>query len=129
MSVTINFTFEKKHFLLLGIIIAIPFLFIAITQIMAVPAGGQYHPLSELFANSNLDMNGMNITNVSIVKATKYCDENGNNCDRSGELNNCVLVTNITLYGWEPGVHDTTASCSETKKVTGGGYKRLIHNP
>lgn len=78
MSVTI--TFEKKHFLMLGMIIALPFLFMVVLQIMAVPPSGQYHPLSELFADSNLDMQGMNITNTGTVKAIEYCDENGLNC-------------------------------------------------
>ena len=85
MSVTINFTFEKKHFLMMGIIIAIPFLFITILQIMAVPAGGQYHPLSELFVDSNIDMQGKNITNVGAIKSTEYCDSNGLNCKNASK--------------------------------------------
>ena len=62
MAVTI--TFEKKHFLFAGIIIAIPFMLIAINSIFAattMPAVG--HSISELFVNGDLDLNGNKIIN------------------------------------------------------------------
>ena len=122
MPVTINITFEKKHFLALGIIITFSFFFMAITNILAAnPPSGQYHPLSEFFVDSSLDMQGMNLTNVDVVKAAKYCDENGMNCGGGG-LSNCELVTVTDVdAGWSPGVHSATASCPGIKKVTGGG--------
>ena len=46
MSVTS--TFQKKHFLMLGLIIAIPFLILATTNIIATTPGGQFHTASEL---------------------------------------------------------------------------------
>ena len=67
MSVTI--TFQKKHFLMMGLIIAIPFLFIAITNIMAVESDGQFHTMSEILMG-NLDMQGGNITNVNSLVLT-----------------------------------------------------------
>ena len=67
MSVTI--TFQKKHFLMMGLIIAIPFLFIAITNIFAAGSGGQFHDISEIIMG-NLDMQGKNITNVGNISIT-----------------------------------------------------------
>ncbi|NOR85775.1 hypothetical protein GQ473_06680 [archaeon] len=64
MSVT--FTFEKKHFLMLGLVIAIPFLFMAIVNIVAVAPTGQYHLFSELFVDQDIDMNNNKITNLSV---------------------------------------------------------------
>ncbi|NOR85032.1 hypothetical protein GQ473_02855, partial [archaeon] len=50
MSVTVNFTFQKKHFLILGLIIAIPFIILTITNIIAASTPtGQYHTASELY--------------------------------------------------------------------------------
>ncbi|NOR85413.1 hypothetical protein GQ473_04795 [archaeon] len=66
MSITINFTFEKKHFLILGLIIAIPFLIMTITNIIALaptPPTGQYHSASELYVDNNIDMNNNKIIN------------------------------------------------------------------
>lgn len=65
MSVTI--TFEKKHFLLMGAVIAIPFMFLAIMNIFAATPTGQYHTSDELYMTSNLDINNQNITNVSKI--------------------------------------------------------------
>ncbi|MCK5593636.1 MAG: hypothetical protein KAI18_00165 [Candidatus Aenigmarchaeota archaeon] len=68
MSVTI--TFEKKHFLMAGIIIALPFMILAISNIFAattMPIVG--HPISELYVDSDLDMGGnaiINSGNISI---------------------------------------------------------------
>lgn len=63
MSVTI--TFEKKHFLMVGIIIALPFMIMAINSIFAsatsMPLVG--HPISELFVDADLDMGGYAIIN------------------------------------------------------------------
>ncbi|MBW6461875.1 MAG: hypothetical protein K0B07_02410 [DPANN group archaeon] len=53
MAVTI--TFEKKHFLMAGIIVALPFMILAISNIFAtttMPLVG--HPLSELYIDSDL---------------------------------------------------------------------------
>ncbi len=69
MSITL--TFEKKHFLLMGVIIAVPFLILAISTIMAAVPGGQYHSVTELFVDSDLDMGGHNITNAGKVEALK----------------------------------------------------------
>ena len=71
MSVTVNFTFEKKHFLILGLIIAIPFLILAITNIIAVAPTGQYHPSSELFVDSDIDLNNKSIINSGNITITK----------------------------------------------------------
>ena len=76
-------TFEKKHFLMLGLVIAIPFLFMAIANIMAAAPSGQYHFFSELFVDQDIDMNNNKITNlsvptISVDAATKgYVDASG----------------------------------------------------
>ena len=63
MSVTV--TFEKKHFLMMGLIIAIPFLILAISNIIATtPAPtGQYHSASELWVNQDIEMNNFKLNN------------------------------------------------------------------
>lgn len=63
MSVTVNFTFEKKHFLLIGLIIASPFLIMTIANIIATAPTGQYHPASELYVDGDIDMNDNKIIN------------------------------------------------------------------
>ena len=67
MSVTVNFTLEKKHFLILGLIIAIPFIILAINTITAAGPTGQYHSASELYVDSNIDMNKHNLTNTGNI--------------------------------------------------------------
>ncbi|MCK5593637.1 MAG: hypothetical protein KAI18_00170 [Candidatus Aenigmarchaeota archaeon] len=72
MSVTI--TFEKKHFLMAGLIIALPFMILAISNIFAattMPLVG--HSISELFVDGNLDMNGFNLTNTETITLTSLC--------------------------------------------------------
>ena len=66
MQIILNF--KKRHFLILGLIIAIPFLFIAITNILAVGLDGQFHTADELYINSNIDMNGKNITSMGGIQ-------------------------------------------------------------
>ena len=65
MSVTI--TFEKKHFMMMGVIIAIPFMFLAIMNIFATAPTGQYHSSDELFVAKNMSFNGYNLTNVGAI--------------------------------------------------------------
>ena len=75
MSVTVKFTFEKKHFLILGLIIAIPFLILAINTIIAAAPSGQYHPASELYVDQDIDMNNNKIINSGNI--TINGSENG----------------------------------------------------
>ena len=70
MSVTVNFTFEKKHFLIMGLFIAIPFLILAINTIMAAAPTGQYHLFSELFVDNDIDMNNNSILNSGNITIT-----------------------------------------------------------
>ena len=69
MSVTV--TFEKKHFLMMGLIIAIPFLFMAISNIIAAaPTTGQYHSASELYVDGDIDMNNNTLINSGNISIT-----------------------------------------------------------
>ncbi|NOR85773.1 hypothetical protein GQ473_06670, partial [archaeon] len=88
MSVTI--TFQKKHFLMLGLIIAIPFLILAISTIMATVPSGQYHPISELWVDANIDMQGNNITNTGDLDVA-------GNVRISGDLEVTGTYTSIEL--------------------------------
>ena len=90
MSVTI--TFEKKHFLMAGIIIALPFMILAISSIFAattMPLVG--HPISELFVDADLDMNNNKITNIS----EPVMD---NDAATKGYIDNIIVATSDPTY-------------------------------
>jgi len=68
MAVTITLTFEKKHFIIIGIIIAIPLLLMAASMIMAAdPPSTLIDPVSRLWVNTNVDMQGTNISDASSI--------------------------------------------------------------
>jgi len=97
---------KKKHFLIAGLVVAIPFLILAISQIIAAsPPSGQYHPLSELWVNTDLDMDGKSIVNTekidvnTNISAQYYCDENGINCKNTSDGWGGGY-TQGGLYGW-----------------------------
>ena len=92
MSVIV--TFEKKHFLMMGLIIAIPFILFFVSNIMAVapaPPTGQYHSSNELYVENDIDFNENNLTNTKTITV----DVIESNVVES----NTIIITNICLEG------------------------------
>jgi len=116
-------TLEKKHFLLAGLVIAIPFLILAISQIIAAsPPSGQYHPISELWVDEGPNMNSDKITNLlspiaDSDSATKgYVDAAAGAASREYgyDTNDFSLIGDVTLTGLGSGTK-TIGTFTKTK--------------
>ncbi len=90
MAVTV--TFEKKHFLMAGVIISIPFMLIAISSLFAATTPFVGHSISELFIDDDLNMNG----------------------------NKIIGSGNITIEGSENGIIFSDGSVQSSAAVTTG---------
>ena len=89
MVVTI--AIEKKHFLMMGLIISIPFMLFFVSNIIAVAPSGQYHSSNELYVENNIDMNGNNLTNIKKITVDVI--------ETNTIESNTITITNICLDG------------------------------
>ena len=82
----------------MGLIIALPFMFLAIMNIFAATPTGQYHLSDELLISGNIDMNGYNITNSGYIDASQYCDGAGNNCENMSESGGSEFIPKTAMW-------------------------------
>ncbi|MBW6462228.1 MAG: hypothetical protein K0B07_04235 [DPANN group archaeon] len=135
MAVTI--TFEKKHFLIAGLIIAIPFLLIAISNIFAattMPAVG--HSISELFVNDDFDLNGNKIIGSGNITITG--SGNGiifsDNTIQTSAINEELIIQSVSFDISYPDGHNniipiTVSNLDTTRYTVPAGKNLYITNP
>ncbi len=136
MSVTI--TFEKKHFLMAGIIIALPFMILAMGNIFAattMPIVG--HPISELFVDADLDMDTNKIINSGNISISG--SENGivfsdgslmtSADDLSGSVSNMYIVQEYSLGSTALHSNSGSNTLLPTSEVKIGGFVINYLNP